>query len=655
VRQIVFLMSVAALAATEPAGRVEEIKPRLPALASVYPQGSRPGETVRVEVLGQYLDRAQSVVFLDPGVRGRVIEGDATRLSLELTAGAEAAYGPHYFRVVSPRGASNILLFRIGDLPHVAEAEPNSTLDSAQRVSLPATINGRLNVDDDFDFFRFRAEKGSAWIFDLRSARNGSGLDPALILLDSRGRKLEHSEDVFLWDPFFSHTFDEAGEYIAVVQPTHGKNDPGFAYQLDIRQAPHLETVSPIALRPGAAVDATLFGAGLAGESPRLWFDAAGFSGEIVEMRGASARVRIRIPSDAREGEHRLAVITAAGRSNPAAFLVDATPAHPGGDEIRLPVSITGIARYRQAERFWFQAKEGDKLVFEVRAQRYGSPVDSILRILDAAGKEVAKNDDANFPGANFNKDSQIVHTFREAGRYQIEMRNLWKTTGEDFPYQLIAREARPSFELMLASDHPYVYAGGDGSLKISAVRKEGHDAPIPVKVEGLPPGITADAAGIPPGKDDVEIRLHASSQPGVYAQVRAGDAWKNVRISSGGGEGATFAPVREATLAVIERPRFSLEADATNLILVRGGAVEFKVMIERARDFSEPLEFSILNLPRGVAVEPATAPGDAREVRLKLRAAPDAAIGRATRLAVTGRAASGEIQYAPKIGLVVD
>ena len=53
------------------------------------------------------------MVFLDPAIRGRIIESSYTRLALEFEVDAGAAHGPHYFRVVSPRGASNVLLFRV--------------------------------------------------------------------------------------------------------------------------------------------------------------------------------------------------------------------------------------------------------------------------------------------------------------------------------------------------------------------------------------------------------------------------------------------------------------------------------------------------------------------------------------------------------------
>jgi hypothetical protein len=656
------LCLTAAFAATGQSTAPDDVKTRLPALTSAYPQGWTAGAKVPVTILGEYLDRTQSVIFLDPSVRGRVVDTGFTRLALEFDVDPTAPLGPHYFRVVSPRGASNILLFRVGDQPHILEREPNSRFEEAQEVAIPVTINGRLDFDGDFDFFHFRIpRKGDAWIFDLRSARNGNGLDPALILLDSKGRKLAHSEDTFIWDPFLSYTFEEPGEYYAVVQPTHVRLDPNFAYQLDIRKAPHLETVSPISIEPGATVEATIFGAGLIGTG-KLWFDTPGFSGEILEMRGATASVRIHAPESAAEGPRTMAVITAGGSSNPAQFLVDSTPRHKGGEQIRIPTSITGTARYRQPERFTFDVKENDKLIFEVRAQRFGSPVDSILRILDDKGKEIAVNDDAAFAGVQFNKDSRIAQTFQKAGRYQVEIRNLWKTTGEDFPYELLVRPPQPEASLLLSTDHPYLYPGETGKLKVTVDRRDGFDGPVEIEVAGLPAGITADGLKIPAGDKDGEVRLHcAAVPPGTHAQIAVkgtgiGPAWQSVKISSGGGEGATYATVREATLAVVEKPRFSLEAAVTTLDLVKGGTADFVVGIKRAENFASPIHFSFENLPPGVTAENLTAAGADSSVRIRLKASAETPAGRYTRVAILGTAGEGgQIQEAPRVGITIN
>ncbi len=640
----------------------KQVRHRLPAMSSVFPQGAVPGARLRTEVLGEQLDRTSAVVFLDPSIRGRILHSEATRLDLEFEVDAEAFYGPHYFRTVSPRGASNILLFRVGDQPHRVETEPNSTASEASEVTLPVTMNGRLDRDGDFDFYRFRARAGESWIFDLRAARNGNGLDAALFLLDENGRRLAYSEDHFIWDPFLDHTFSRDGLYLVVVQPTHARMDPNFAYQLDIRAAPHLKTMSPIGLAPGTTTEVTLFGAGLREGSARLSFDAGGVEGELLEARGTTATARIRVAPDARAGERKLVLITAGGRSNPVRFLVEPVPSHAGGEVLRAPVSLYGTARYRQPERFVFDVQAGQTLAFEVRAHRFGSAADCLLRILDEKGKQLAVNDDAAFAGVGFNKDPRIVHKFAEAGRYQLQLRNLWQVTGEDFPYQLLVGPPQPGVELMLATDQPYVYAGESRALKVTLTRKDGFDGEIPLRVSGLPEGVTAEPVTVPAGKNEGEIQLTAVPlSQGTHAEIRvespaaSAPAWRMARLASGGGEGATEARVDRALLVVAEKPGFSLEATLNNASLARGGALEVPVAITRAADFRGEIHFRAMNLPAGVRLEPATAAEGAEKVTIVLKAEPGAKAGRYPRVAILGSTSDGHTQEAPKITIVVD
>ena len=633
---------------------------RLPAMASVFPQGSIPGVKLRVEVLGEHMDRAAAAFFLDDSIKAAILRADHTRLELEFNISRDAAWGPHYFRVVTPRGVSNVLLFRIGDLPHHLEREPNSSRAKAEPVTLPVTVNGRLNVDGDFDFYRFHVNSGESWIFDLRSARNGNGLDAALILMDAGGRKLAHCEERFIWDPFFEYTFDRSGDYTIAVQPTHARNDPTFAYQLDIRSAPYIETIAPLAVQPGTNVEATVFGTGLRQAGAALGFGSPGFSGNLVSARGSTAVVKVRVPEDARPGPHEMFIPTSAGRSNPVTFLVDPTPSHSGGSEVKPPVSITGTARYRQPEMFRFRAKEGETLVFEVKAHRFGSPVDSILRLLDSDGKQIAMNDDAQFPGINFNKDSKLTYKFSKTGQYQIEMRNLWSVPSENFPYQLLIRAPEPGFEAMLGSDQPYLYPGESGTLKLSLDRREGFDEGVPVQLRGLCAGFTAEAVQIPAGSNNAEIRIQSGDiSPGKYCRISVDTggqtAWRSVRIASGGGEGATFAKVDSAILAAAERPDFSLEASLNAVNLVPGGSAELPVLIRRRSGFDAPLQFSAANLPPGVSLEPQPLSVAGNAVTLRLKASSESQPGRFARVVILGSADNQRWQAAPKIVLQID
>ena len=667
-------LTVVAILACVPRVSAQSTPPQvahhLPQLASVFPQGSQPGVSVKVKVLGEFLDQAKQVLFLDPAIQGKILTSQPSWAELELRIDPNAGYGPHFFRVVTHRGASDLLLFRVGDLPHHAEREPNDSFDTAEEVQLPATLNGKIDTQTEVDFFRFQAQKGENWLFDLRASRNGNGLDAGLVLLDSERRELEYSEDVVNWDPLFDHTFQESGTYYVVVQSSHGQFldagkyvDPGFGYQLEIRRSPHLTAISPLAFQPGGSARATIVGKGRFSKDSRVWFDEPSFAGEVVEVSEEKAELLIQVPAQARPGEHRLALLTPGGRSNTLAFRVDSTPAHTGVDWLRPPTSVSRIARYPQPERFLFRAKAGQSLVFEVHAWRIGSPADMHLRLLDSTGKELAKNDDASFPGVSYNKDPQILHKFEVDGEYELEVRSMTAVDDDLSPYQLVVRPFQPRVELMLETDHPYVFAGGSGKLKISTIRHEGAEGAIPILVKGLPEGIRPVSAEIAKGKDEVEITFQAEGhlKPGSSFQIQIVSspdlepAWKFVTLPRYGGPETALARMEQVTLALAEKPCYSLESSLDSVSLTRGGFAELPVLIRRSESFDQDIELAVDNLPPGVSAERAVASLEATEIKVRLLASREAQPGRSDHVAVLGKSVGGELQPAPRISLVVE
>ncbi|MFN0172405.1 MAG: hypothetical protein ACKV22_38875, partial [Bryobacteraceae bacterium] len=152
------------------------------------------------------------------------------------------------------------------------------------------------------------------------------------------------------------------------------------------------------------------------------------------------------------------------------------------------------------------------------------------------------------------------------------------------------------------------------------------------------------------------EVAIRAKdAKPGEFFAFEVKRGFRFVRISGGGGEGATAAVVRSGTIAVAEKPHFSLEALTGSVNLVRSGKAEFRVAIERAQEFTDRLRFEVINLPPGIRMEPATAAASDREVILKLTADPGVAKGRHSRVAALGRAEDGEIQLTPLISIVVE
>src|SRR5262245_65545688 len=80
-------------------------------------------------------------------------------------------------RLLTGAGWSNPVKFFVGDLPELIEAEPNDSPDQAQRVALPATLNGRIERKGDMDRFAFTAVASEQLVFEVKAEELGSPLD----------------------------------------------------------------------------------------------------------------------------------------------------------------------------------------------------------------------------------------------------------------------------------------------------------------------------------------------------------------------------------------------------------------------------------------------------------------------------------------------
>jgi hypothetical protein len=212
---------------------------RIPGVTSVFPLGGAAGETVRLTLTGVNLptppERAVSLPTETP----------STPLPLPDP-------GDHWLEV--------------GTLPEIAETEPNDSLDAAQRVTPPVTINGRLYSADspkpDVDCFRFTAAKGQVFTLEVVAARLGSPLSAVLSVLDAKGKQLAGNDGANGPDPALTFTAPAAGDYIAQVRDVAGRSGESFGYRLHL--APAVPDVSLafspdcIAVAPGDRVPFTV-------------------------------------------------------------------------------------------------------------------------------------------------------------------------------------------------------------------------------------------------------------------------------------------------------------------------------------------------------------------------------------------------------------
>ena len=85
----------------------------------------------------------------------------------------------------------------VSEFPEVIEKEPNDAPSSAQLVSLPVSINGRLFNQDkpeapNADLYAFEAKAKDSWVIETRASMVGSPADTKIEVLDAKGQPVPY-------------------------------------------------------------------------------------------------------------------------------------------------------------------------------------------------------------------------------------------------------------------------------------------------------------------------------------------------------------------------------------------------------------------------------------------------------------------------------
>jgi hypothetical protein len=176
--------------------------------------------------------------------------------------------------------------------------------------------------------------------------------------------------------------------------------------EFDVLPPPRVAAVSRQVLQRGATADLVITGERLGGAT------GVHFSGDgkITASIGPEAKAdrltaRVVVAPDAALDERELRVVAPNGVSNPIPLSVGLLPvveerepnaAGAEAQRLELPAVVLGAVRAAaEVDAFRFSARQGERLVFQARAMRIGSPLDPVLTIRDATGRELARNDDA--------------------------------------------------------------------------------------------------------------------------------------------------------------------------------------------------------------------------------------------------------------------
>ncbi len=561
---------------------------------------------------------------------------------LQVTLDPGAAPGDRELRLATPLGLTNPLCFQVGTLPEAREQEPNDpgALDPLPKdppLALPALLNGQI-LPGDVDRFRFRARQGqqlvvatsARWLVPFLADAVPGWFQATVALYDAKGKEVAFADDYrFDPDPVLCYTVPADGDYELEIHDSIYRGREDFVYRIAVGELPFITHAFPLGARVGSKTVAAIDGWNL----PRK-----------------------RLPLNTRPGAQRIrhsALLHNACLSNELTYavdtLADCAEAEPNDDpktaqRLDLPRIVNGrIAEPGDVDLFAFEGRAGDSVVAEVQARRLHSPLDSLLRLTDAAGRVVAWNDDRMVKDGHLHPDmgllthhadSYLTARLPDDGLYRVQVADTQHHGGAAYAYRLRISAPRPDFALLATPSSLTVPAGCAALLTVHALRKDGFDGTIELALADAPPGFALSGARIPKGRQCVRMTLSAPGKPPAQPVVlrlegRAQVGGKTLTRPVAPADNVMqaflwrhLAPSRQLMVAVTKARWGALAARRAGRGPVRipaGGTAQVRLKV--ARRVSKQIKLALSDPPKGIALDGVKVVPDGLTFQLKAEA----------------------------------
>jgi hypothetical protein len=275
----------------------------------------------------------------------------------------------------------------------------------------------------------------------------------------------------------------------------------------------------------------------------------------------------------------------------------------------------------------------GDELIAEVDARRFDSPLDGMLRVIDASGKALASNDDS--PDAScglitHQADPKLSFKAPAAGIYYIQLSDTQGKGGDSYSYRLRVSRLMPDFVLIAGPGSISGRPGGVVPVSIQAVRRDRFDGEISLSLPDAP-GWQLDGGRIPPGTSKVRATVtfpySASEEPiAIHIAGTAKIAGKTVTHQATPAENMMQAfayrhlvPVDNLMALSFGRPapRMSARVLTPGPIRLHAGGTQ-RLVISSPQTWFGPISYSLSDAPEGISIASTTSAGEETVLLLK-------------------------------------
>lgn len=594
-------------------------------LLNIHPVAVQRGTQQTVELRSNFtLDNTYAAFFDQPGIVMEFAETEpiaaprksrthvGTPFRFNVTVPEKQPTGVYEVRVATKQAVSSISHLLVTDFPVVQEStDANDKPEMAQSVPVPAAVCGVCERDEDVDCFKFSGVSGQRITAQVYAQRVTEcihtmvvkhpvyHMNPILTLLGPSGQVVAENDNFYGGDSFLTCELPEDGDYVIRIRDVRYAGSEKFSYCVEISERTFLKAVFPLAVQKGKTIDALPVGFGFSENPPP------------ITLKSNDRFVRYQTPEGPTNG------VTLLSSPHPQHAFGSGSNSIDTAESITMPCGISGrIADSDGAQYFAFDAKLGDRFLFEVEANRLGLPLDGLIEVFDSKGNYLADADDAaGSPYAGFwrEKDPKLLFKAPADGKYFVSVRDSNGRGGDHFVYYLRAERDQPDFDLY--GEYYYaMLAPGTRMLWFARInRLNGFNGPVQIGIEGLPAGVELTPATIPSGMNHCALILSAAedakidaSLVRVFGKATISDAQKSqseivrygnvtCELQQGGGSAQLRWPCKTQVVGVTEPlDLIRVESSVKEITLEPGGRAEFSVRVDRQKGNSDPVTLAM-------------------------------------------------------------
>ncbi|WP_136079993.1 PPC domain-containing protein [Pontiella desulfatans] len=441
--------------------------------------------------------REQGRIRNDPKLQENAQIAEVVTVEIEVLP--DARPGRRELRIMKDGRISAPLAFFIGDHAEWVEADGKNI-----EKPLPVVLNGQI-LPGETDRYSFKASKGDQLVVAAAARELIPHLADAvpgwfqavMALYDSKGSELAYADDYrFNPDPALYYEIPTDGTYTLEIRDSIYRGRQDFVYRITLGEIPFITSIFPLGGKEGTTTVA------IQGKNLPATTGTVGNQDSLDSVKGIPLAYPVPFAHS---------TLPELPETEPNNTVTDAMP-------IRSTCVINGrIGHPGDLDVFEIQLKKGEAFVAEVNARRLNSPLDSVLKITDAHGRQVAFNDDHEDRALGLlthHADSRIAFVAPHQGTFLIHLGDTQNAGGPDHGYRLHLGRPEPDYELRIVPSHLNGAPGASIPFTAFALRKDGFNGEIKLELKNEIDGLRLDGARIPAGQEQVELTLTLPTDP---------------------------------------------------------------------------------------------------------------------------------------------